>query len=175
MQTQGHKKHSKSYYKNIESAKLQIKTAEEDMKKMETEVKEFHSHMANSMAKLMKSFTDGFTALDKAKQDEPVQVALPQKPQAIVQVTSAAPKLSKKSTITKPTTTLAKTTASVRQTQKPQPNILAQTKIGSGNQSLQQAIDTLLAQSKAKQQQPAPVNADMFDDSTNVQIKQNAK
>ena len=77
MQTQGHKKHSKSYYKNIESAKLQIKTAEEDMKKMETEVKEFHSHMANSMAKLMKSFTDGFTALDKAKQDEPVQVALP--------------------------------------------------------------------------------------------------
>jgi hypothetical protein len=37
------------------------------MKKMDIEVKEFHSHMANSMSKLMKAFTDGFTALDKAK------------------------------------------------------------------------------------------------------------
>jgi len=80
MQTQGYKKHSKAYYKNIEAAKLQIKNAEEDMKKMDMEVKEFHSHMANSMAKLMKSFTDGFAALDKAKQDEPVQVIAAKKP-----------------------------------------------------------------------------------------------
>jgi len=71
MQTGQKKKHSKAYYKNIDTAKLQIKNAEEDMKKMDQEVKEFHSHMANSMSKLMKSFTDGFAALDKAKQDDP--------------------------------------------------------------------------------------------------------
>lgn len=40
------------------------------MKQMDKEVKEFHNHMAISMAKLMKTFTEGFTALDKAKQDE---------------------------------------------------------------------------------------------------------
>lgn len=40
------------------------------MKKMDTEVKEFHNHMATSMSSLMQTFTAGFTALDKAKQDE---------------------------------------------------------------------------------------------------------
>jgi hypothetical protein len=49
------------------------------MKKMDIEVKEFHSHMANSMSKLMKAFTDGFTALDKAKQDDPAGTAAPVK------------------------------------------------------------------------------------------------
>ena len=37
------------------------------MKQMDTEVKEFHNHMATSMAQLMKAFNDGFQALDKAK------------------------------------------------------------------------------------------------------------
>lgn len=37
---------------------------------MDTEVKQFHNHMAMSMSTLMKTFTDGFSALDKAKQDE---------------------------------------------------------------------------------------------------------
>ena len=40
------------------------------MKSMDTEVKQFHNHMAMSMSTLMKTFTDGFSALDKAKQDE---------------------------------------------------------------------------------------------------------
>lgn len=40
------------------------------MKQMDTEVKEFHNHMANSMSGLMKAFNDGFAALDKAKKEE---------------------------------------------------------------------------------------------------------
>lgn len=45
------------------------------MKKMDNEVKEFHNHMANSMSGLMKAFNDGFSALDKAKKEEPSQEA----------------------------------------------------------------------------------------------------
>ena len=37
---------------------------------MDAEVKEFHNHMASSMQNLMKAFTEGFQALDKAKQDD---------------------------------------------------------------------------------------------------------
>lgn len=45
-------------------------SAEEGMKTMDAEVKEFHNHMASSMQNLMKAFTEGFQALDKAKQDD---------------------------------------------------------------------------------------------------------
>lgn len=69
------KKHSKKYYQDIEKAKKQIKVAEQGMKKMDNEVKEFHNHMANSMSGLMKAFNDGFSALDKAKKEEPSQEA----------------------------------------------------------------------------------------------------
>lgn len=58
------KKHSKKYQENIDKAKKRIKTAEEGMKKMDKEVKDFHNHMATSMAQLMQTFTEGFTALD---------------------------------------------------------------------------------------------------------------
>lgn len=54
------KKHSKRYMADIEKAKKQIKEAEEGMKKMDVEVKEFHNHMAKSMQNLMKAFTEGF-------------------------------------------------------------------------------------------------------------------
>ena len=54
------KKHSEKYTKNMEAAKRQIKQAEDEMKKIDQEVKEFHTHMSNSMAKLMKTFNDGF-------------------------------------------------------------------------------------------------------------------
>jgi hypothetical protein len=64
------KKHTKKYYDDIKKAKDQIKVAEEGMKKMDSEVKEFHNHMANSMSGLMKAFNDGFAALDKAKKEE---------------------------------------------------------------------------------------------------------
>ena len=37
---------------------------------MDSEVKEFHNHMAESMSGLMKAFNDGFAALDKAKKEE---------------------------------------------------------------------------------------------------------
>jgi len=43
------KKHTKKYYADIDKAKNQIKLAEQGMKKMDTEVKDFHNHMANSM------------------------------------------------------------------------------------------------------------------------------
>lgn len=66
------KKHSKKYYADIEKAKSQIKQAETGMQNMDKEVKQFHNHMALSMSTLMKTFTDGFAALDKAKQDEKI-------------------------------------------------------------------------------------------------------
>ena len=40
------------------------------MKKMDKEVKEFHNHMATSMAQHMQTFTEGFTALDQAKLED---------------------------------------------------------------------------------------------------------
>jgi hypothetical protein len=67
------KKHSKKYFEDIKKAKNQIKVAEQGMKLMDTEVKDFHNHMANSMSGLMKAFNDGFTALDKAKKEEEVK------------------------------------------------------------------------------------------------------
>ena len=73
-----HKHHSKNFKENVEKAKKQIKEAEEGMKKMDDEVKDFHSRMTNSMAQLMKTFSEGFAALDKAKKDDPDQPAKPQ-------------------------------------------------------------------------------------------------
>lgn len=43
------KKHSKKYYSEVAKAKQQIKLAEQGMKKMDAEVKDFHNRMANSM------------------------------------------------------------------------------------------------------------------------------
>lgn len=40
------------------------------MKKMDSEVKEFHTHMATSMAGLTKAFNDGFAALETAKKED---------------------------------------------------------------------------------------------------------
>lgn len=81
------KKHTKKYYEDIQKAKNQIKVAEQGMKKMDSEVKDFHNHMANSMSGLMKAFNDGFTALDKAKKEE--------KPEEAAQE-EAAPEATKK-------------------------------------------------------------------------------
>lgn len=47
------KTHSKKFLKDIAKAKDTIKEAEDNMKKMDSEVKEFHKHMALSMSKLM--------------------------------------------------------------------------------------------------------------------------
>lgn len=90
------KNHSKKYYEDIDHAKLQIKNAEKDMKKMDTEVKEFHNHMANSMQLLMKAFTDGFTALEKAKRDEKL-IEEKQEPASESQLLAAAADISTES------------------------------------------------------------------------------
>jgi len=50
------KKHSKTFLKDIAAAKNTIKEAEDNMKKMDSEVKDFHKHMALSMSKLMQTF-----------------------------------------------------------------------------------------------------------------------
>ena len=50
------KKHSKKFLKDIAKAKETIKEAEDNMKNMDQEVKEFHKHMALSMSKLMQTF-----------------------------------------------------------------------------------------------------------------------
>jgi 1,4-alpha-glucan branching enzyme len=71
------KKHTKKYYEDIQKAKDQIKVAEQGMKQMDQEVKDFHNHMANSMSGLMKAFNDGFAALDKAKKEEVPEGAKP--------------------------------------------------------------------------------------------------
>jgi hypothetical protein len=40
------------------------------MKNIDSEVADFHSKMAKSMHSLLKAFTEGFEAMDKAKSDE---------------------------------------------------------------------------------------------------------
>lgn len=40
------------------------------MKNIDTEVADFHQKMAKSMHSLLKAFTEGFEAMDKAKTDE---------------------------------------------------------------------------------------------------------
>ena len=40
------------------------------MKSIDSEVNNFHQKMAKSMHSLMKAFSEGFEAMDKAKQDE---------------------------------------------------------------------------------------------------------
>jgi hypothetical protein len=40
------------------------------MKSIDSEVTNFHQKMAASMHSLLKAFTEGFDAMDKAKQDE---------------------------------------------------------------------------------------------------------
>lgn len=40
------------------------------MKNIDTEVQNFHQKMALSMHSLLKAFTEGFEAMDKAKSDE---------------------------------------------------------------------------------------------------------
>lgn len=40
------------------------------MKRMDAEEREFHQHMAKSMHELMQTFSNGYSALEHAKQDE---------------------------------------------------------------------------------------------------------
>ena len=44
------------------------------MKNIDSEVANFHQKMAKSMHSLLKAFTEGFAAMDKAKSDELVEI-----------------------------------------------------------------------------------------------------
>jgi len=46
------------------------------MKSIDTEVQNFHQKMAKSMHSLLKAFTEGFDAMDKAKAEEVEQLQL---------------------------------------------------------------------------------------------------
>lgn len=49
------------------------------MKNIDTEVSNFHQKMAKSMHSLIKAFTEGFEAMDKAKADEVDELAAQKK------------------------------------------------------------------------------------------------
>ena len=44
--------------------------AEQNMKKMDAEERNFHEHMAQSMHQLMQTFSSGYSALEHAKREE---------------------------------------------------------------------------------------------------------
>ena len=54
----------------MNSARDQILKAQNEMKSIDSEVTNFHQKMAASMHSLLKAFTEGFDAMDKAKSDE---------------------------------------------------------------------------------------------------------
>ena len=63
-------RHSSKYSEDIDSARHQIQNAEENMKRMDAEEREFHAHMAQAMRELMATFSTGYQALEHAKTDE---------------------------------------------------------------------------------------------------------
>ena len=60
----------------MNSARDQIIKAQTEMKNIDTEVQNFHQKMALSMHSLLKAFTEGFEAMDKAKNDEVEELKL---------------------------------------------------------------------------------------------------
>lgn len=58
------------YEKDLNTARDEILTAQREMKNIDSEVSDFHTKMAKSMHSLLKAFTEGFEAMDKAKEDE---------------------------------------------------------------------------------------------------------
>jgi hypothetical protein len=54
----------------VKASKLEIQKAQVEMKNIDSEVADFHQKMAKSMHSLLKAFTEGFEAMDKAKTDE---------------------------------------------------------------------------------------------------------
>lgn len=64
------KKRATQYEKDLNKARDEILTAQKEMKNIDAEVSDFHQKMARSMHSLLKAFTEGFEAMDKAKEDE---------------------------------------------------------------------------------------------------------
>jgi len=152
MEVKGHGKHSASFLNEIESAKLQIKNAEESMKKMDQEVKDFHNHMSSQMQTLMGSFSVGFAALEKAKKEELDLEQSVEAPKAVAQpIVKALNKplsaLTKQMTV--PKTAAPAQLNKAKKDAKLAPTILAQQSSSQNqNQDLQAAINALLQQQK---------------------------
>jgi hypothetical protein len=64
------KKRAEEYEKDLNKARDEIQVAQLEMKNIDSEVGNFHQKMAKSMHSLLKAFTEGFDAMDKAKTDE---------------------------------------------------------------------------------------------------------
>lgn len=64
------KKRSELYEADLNAARDQILKAQKEMREIDSQVTNFHQKMASSMHSLLKAFTEGFDAMDKAKKDE---------------------------------------------------------------------------------------------------------
>jgi hypothetical protein len=67
---------AKRYEEDLNKARDEIQKAQIEMKSIDSEVNNFHSKMATSMKSLLKAFTEGFEAMDKAKGDEVAQLQI---------------------------------------------------------------------------------------------------
>lgn len=61
---------AQQYEEDLNKARDEIQKAQIEMKNIDSEVTDFHQKMAKSMHSLLKAFTEGFEAMDKAKSDE---------------------------------------------------------------------------------------------------------
>lgn len=61
---------AQQYEEDLNRARDEIQKAQIEMKNIDSEVTDFHQKMAKSMHSLLKAFTEGFEAMDKAKSDE---------------------------------------------------------------------------------------------------------
>ena len=61
---------TRQYEKDLNKARDQIQVAQKEMQQIDAEVADFHQKMGKSMHMLLKAFTEGFEAMDKAKADE---------------------------------------------------------------------------------------------------------
>lgn len=54
----------------MNKARDEIQIAQKTMQGIDSQVADFHSKMATSMHSLLKAFTEGFEAMDRAKEDQ---------------------------------------------------------------------------------------------------------
>lgn len=67
---------AKRYEEDLNKARDEIQKAQLEMKNIDSEVNNFHQKMTTSMKSLLKAFTEGFEAMDKAKGDEVAQLQI---------------------------------------------------------------------------------------------------
>jgi hypothetical protein len=67
---------SDHYENDLLKARVEIQRAQSEMKNIDSEVTNFHKKMARSMHALLKAFTEGFEAMDRAKVAEDEQALL---------------------------------------------------------------------------------------------------